>query len=130
TTKLAFTVNAAGGATVSSNSVIVTLDGAVLSGLQFSGSASTSWNVSYLGLTPNTNHTVQINVTDSNGNTAASTVTFDTFKPGYFTWEAEDYDYNGGQFFDNPQVDAYTNVSAIADVDFHDVNTGGNYLYR
>jgi hypothetical protein len=130
TNKLTFTVNAAGGSTIASNNVTVTLDGVVLSGLQFSGSSSTSWNVTYLGLTANTNHSVQINVTDSNGNSATTTVNFDTFKPSYFTWEAEDYDYNSGQFFDHPQADAYAGLTADAGVDFNDVNTGGTYLYR
>ena len=130
TNKLAFTVNVAVGSTINSTNITVTLDGVVLSGLQFGGSASTSWNVTYLGLTANTNHTAQINVIDSNGNTATTTVNFDTFKPSYYTWEAEDYDYNGGLFFPDPQVDAYTNLSATAEVDFHDVNLLGAYLYR
>jgi hypothetical protein len=131
TNKLAFTVNAAGGSTVSTNNIIVTLDGVVLSsGLQFSGSASTSWNVTFLGLTQNTNHTIQITVTDSNGNSASTTASFDTFKPSYYTWEAEDYDYTNGMFFDNPQVDAYAGLGVTAGVDFNDVNLGGTYLYR
>jgi hypothetical protein len=130
TNKLAFKVNAAGGATVNSNNVTVTLDGVLLSGMQFTGSPSTSWNVSYLGLAANTNHTAVINVIDSNGNTASTTVTFDTFQPNYFTWEAEDYDHDGGQFIDNPPVDAYAGLSASAGIDFNDVNVGGGYLYR
>jgi hypothetical protein len=130
TNKLAFTVNAAGGSTISSNNVTVTLDGVLLSGLQFTGSPSTGWVVTYPGLTQNTNHSVQINVTDSNGNSASTAASFDTFKPSYYTWEAEDYDHDGGQFFDNPQVDAYAGLNATADVDFHDNNAGGGYLYR
>jgi hypothetical protein len=130
TNKLAFTINAAGGGTISTNNVTVTLNGVQVSGLQFVGSPSTSWNVSFSGLAMNTNYTVQINVIDSNGNTATTTATFDTFKTSYYTWEAEDYDYGGGQFFDNPQVDAYTNLAVVADVDYHDVNTMGTYLYR
>jgi hypothetical protein len=133
TNRLAFTVNAAGGGTVNSNNVTVTLDGVVLtaaSGLQFTGSPSTSWTVFYNGLTQNTNHTATINVTDSNGNTASTTVTFDTFKPNYYTWEAEDYDHDSGLFYDNPQVDYYATLGGTAGVDFNDVNFGGNYLYR
>jgi hypothetical protein len=133
TNKFAFAATAIGSASINSNNVIVTLDGAVLTGLQFTGSSS-SWNVSYPGLTANTNHVATIKVTDSNGNSASTTVSFDTFKSSYFTWEAEDYDYtsNGvsGLFIDNPQVDAYTNLDATAGVDFLDVNTGGTYLYR
>jgi hypothetical protein len=86
--------------------------------------------VFYNGLTQNTNHTAKVDVTDSNGNSATSSVTFDAFKSSYFTWEAEDYDHDGGQFSDNPQVDAYTNLAVVADVDFHDNNAGGTYLYR
>jgi hypothetical protein len=133
TNRFAFTVNAAGGSTIDSNNVTVTLDGVLLTrtnGLVLTGSPSTSWTVFYNGLTQNINHTVIINVTDSNGNNASITVTFDTFKSTYFTWEAEDYDHDGGQFFDNRQVDAYAGLGATAGVDFNDVNTGGTYLYR
>jgi hypothetical protein len=133
TNRFAFTVNAAGGSTINSNNVTVTLDGVLLTatnGLLFTGSPSTSWTVFYNGLTQNAPHTVIINVTDSNGNNASITVTFDSFKSSYFTWEAEDYDHDAGQFSDNPQVDAYAGLGAAAGVDFNDVNTGGNYLYR
>ena len=127
TNRLTFTVTSSAG--VSQSSVIVTLDGVQLTGLTFTGS-TTAWNVSYNSLSLNTNHTVVISATDVNGNNATSTVTFDTFPPGLFTWESEDYDYNGGQFIDNPPVDAYFGLSAVADVDFHDVNLGGVYTYR
>lgn len=127
TNTLSFTVSSANG--VATSNITVTLDGANASGLVFSGSA-TSWNVSYPGLPGNTSHTALIAATDIYGNYTSATVSFDTFKPTNYTWEAEDYDCNGGQYFDNPQVDAYTNLSAIAGVDFKDVNLGGTYLYR
>jgi hypothetical protein len=133
TNRFAFTVNAAGGSTINSNNVTVTLDGVTLtasSGLVFTGSATTSWTVFYNGLAQNAPHTASINVTDSNGNTATIAVKFDTFKSNYYTWEAEDYDHDSGQFSDNPQVDAYAGLGATAGVDFNDVNTGGTYLYR
>ena len=41
---------------------------------------------------------------------------FDTISPIY-TWEAEDYDYNGGSTFDNPQTNAYVGQSAVSGVD-------------
>jgi hypothetical protein len=127
TNRLTFRVTSSAG--VSSNSVTVNLDGVLLTGLTFSGS-NNFWSVSYNSLALNTNHTAVISATDLNGNNATSTVTFDTFPSGLFTWEAEDYDYNGGQFIDNPPVDAYFGLSATADVDFHDVNAGGVYTYR
>jgi hypothetical protein len=127
TNRLTFTVTSSAG--VSQGSIIVTLDGVVLTGLTFSGS-TTAWNVSYTGLTPNTNHTAVISATDVNGNNATTTVAFDTFPPGLFTWEAEDYDHDGGQFIDNPPVDAYFGLNATPDVDYHDNNAGGVYAYR
>lgn len=128
TNKLSFSASSAAG--IATNNIVVTLNGVnISSSLVFTGS-STSRGISYTGLQANTNHTAIISVTDSNNNSASVTVNFDTFKSSYFTWEAEDYDYDGGQFFDNPQVDAYTNLNAVADVDYHEANTGGGFLYR
>jgi hypothetical protein len=127
TNRLTFNVTSSAG--VSQSSVIVTLDGVQLTNLTFSGSTA-AWSVSYNNLQLNTNHTVVISATDINGNNATATVTFDTFPPGLFTWETEDYDYDTGQFIDNPPVDAYFGLNATADVDFHDANFGGVYTYR
>lgn len=127
TNRLTFSVTSTVG--VTSNSITVNLDGVQVTGLTFTGSA-TSWNVSYIGLQLNTNHTAVISATDINGNNATSTVTFDTFPPNLFTWEAEDYDYGGGQFIDNPVPDAYFGLGAVLEVDYHDVNLGGVYAYR
>lgn len=127
TNKLSFAVTSSAG--VATNSVTVVLDGTVITNLVFSGSA-TARSVSYLGLKLNSPHTAVISVTDVNGNSAQTTVNFDTFSSALYTWEAEDYDHDGGKFTDNPQVDAYTNLTAILDVDFHETSTGGTYTYR
>ncbi len=127
TNKFTFKVTSSAG--VTSNNITVTIDGVQMSNLVFSGS-STAWSISSPGLAVNQPHTATVSATDANGNSGQAQVSFDTFNASYYTWEAEDYDYGGGQFFDNPQVDAYTNLAATADVDFHDANTGGTYLYR
>jgi hypothetical protein len=127
TNRLSFNVTSAAG--VNTSSISVNLNGLPLTGLTFTGNA-TAWAVSYIGLAPNTNHTALIQVTDLNGNSASLTVNFDTFSASHFTWEAEDYDYDGGLFVDNPQINAYANLSALADVDFHDANTDGTFVYR
>jgi hypothetical protein len=128
TNKLTFLAASAAG--IATNNIVVTLNGVdISSSLVFTGS-SVSRTGSYTGLPANTNLTAVIRVTDSNGNTATTTVNFDTFKSSYFTWEMEDYDHDTGQFFDNPQIDAYAGLSATVDVDFHDSNTGGTLLYR
>jgi endoglucanase len=128
TNVLTFVVSSPAG--IATNSVGLVLDGVNRSGaLEFSG-ASSNWTVRYLNLPFNTNHTAVISVTNLNGASTSAAVTFDTFQDGAYTWEAEDYDYGGGHYFDNPQVDAYANLPAAAGVDYSDVNFGGTYLYR
>jgi len=103
TNTLRFTASSASHSIAQSN-VVVTLNGVDLSGsLSFSGSPS-SWNVSgplQLGVT---NYTAVIGVTDDVGNSHSVTVYFDTFDPAGFVIEAEDFDFAGGQFIDNPQI--------------------------
>ncbi|HZV36718.1 MAG TPA: LamG-like jellyroll fold domain-containing protein, partial [Verrucomicrobiae bacterium] len=78
---------------IATSNITVTLNGVnISSGLSFSGS-STSWNVSYSGLQPNTNYTVVVSITDNAQQTHATTVNFDTFNSNNFTWEAEDFDF-------------------------------------
>jgi archaellum component FlaF (FlaF/FlaG flagellin family) len=108
---------------------VVTVNGVIVTNLVFSGSLL-NWNVSYPHLLANTTYTVTISATDLNGNLAATSVSFDTFSPANYTWEAEDFDHDGGQFIDNPQTNAYLGLAAIVDVDTHQVNFAGVDLYR
>ncbi|MDB6121599.1 MAG: hypothetical protein JWQ71_592 [Pedosphaera sp.] len=128
TNKLSFSAVSPAG--IATGNITVTLNGVNISpSLSFSGT-SISRSVSYTGLSANKTYTAVINIIDGNGNSASTTVNFDTFKPRY-TWEAEDYDHSNGQFFDNPQVNAYASLSPAADVDWHDVNNGGGgFPYR
>jgi Carbohydrate binding module (family 6) len=128
TNKFSFSASSPVG--IATNNITVALNGVDVSSSLVLGGSSTNRSVSYTGLQANTNHTITVTVTDANGNSASLTINFDTFSSGFFTWEAEDYDYDNGQFFDNPQVDAYTNLSAVVDVDYHEANTGGTFLYR
>jgi hypothetical protein len=99
TNTLVFTASSTAG--ISTNSITVTVNGINVSNLlAFSGS-STSWNVSYPHLTNNNTYAVIIKVTDINGNSATSTLNIDTYAPS-LTWEAEDFDFSGGQYIDNP----------------------------
>lgn len=46
-------------------------------------------------------------------------------------FEAEDFDYGRGRFFDNPQPGAYAGLSAVNEIDYHSLNSGqGNHAYR
>ena len=128
TNKFSFSVTSAS-ATIPTNGIHLTLNGVdVTSSLVISGS-STSRSVSYTGLKTNVTYTAVINVTDANGSTATSTVRFDTFN-ALFVWEAEDWDYAGGQYVSPWTPCAYAGLNGIEGTDFHDVNNQGNHPYR
>ncbi|MEI9866084.1 MAG: lamin tail domain-containing protein [Limisphaerales bacterium] len=128
TNRLSFTVSATAG--ISTNSVTVILDGLnVSNSLSFSGTAN-SWNVSS-PLTLNTNHTAVISVTANNGQSTTMTVSFNDFSATNYQWEAEDYDYGSGQYFDNPQTNAYAGLASTAGVDNRQVDLSASpFLYR
>jgi hypothetical protein len=55
---------------------------------------------------------------------------FDTISPAY-TFEAEDFDYNSGNYINNPQTNAYANLSGTAGIDFSNGIPGqGSASYR
>ncbi|MDR3460233.1 MAG: hypothetical protein P4N60_22625 [Verrucomicrobiae bacterium] len=87
--------------TINTNSITVSLNGInVTSNLWFFGGPST-WSVVYSNLQPNTSYSAAISVTDANGGTSTSSFKFDTWNP-VFQVEAEDFDFSGGQYIDNP----------------------------
>jgi len=112
---------------VTATNIVVTLNGTPVTNLVFSG-ASTSWTVSYSGLTLNAFYTAVITVTDNSGHVASATVGFDTFNPTNYTFEAEDFDYtsNGvsGLFIDNPETNAYSGLGAADEIDCHNASAG------
>jgi hypothetical protein len=142
TNKLVFKVS--GPYAINTNDVTVTLNGINLSSnLVFSGS-STSWDVSLSGLQSNIFYAALITVTDVNGGTFNYHVGFDTFNSANFSWEAEDFDFNNGQFIDNPvvsvnpQPDSYFQIGfisgtpAVTNVDVTTTDTAGgeHFDYR
>ena len=81
-------------------------------------------------LVTNMLYTAVIQVTDANGNKATNTLSFDTVSP-VLTFEAEDFDYSGGSYMNNPAVDAYANLSGIAGIDYSNNIPGqGSASYR
>jgi hypothetical protein len=135
---LSFTAAASAGVT----NVTVELTGSTLSGLTTiiknltlaSGltvaGPNTGETVS-AALTSNTVYAVVIQVTDANGHTATANIAyFDTIAPSY-TWEAEDFDYGGGRFIDNPQVNAYAGLVGASGTDYNNTLPGqGQSAYR
>ena len=124
-----FAFNVTSGYGIPASNIIVTVNGVIATNLVLSGS-NNSWNVSYPGLQPNMLYTIVATVTDTNGNVATTTKSFDTLNPANYMWEAEDFDYNGGDFIDNPQTNAYAGLTAVTNVDTHQVNFGGKDVYR
>ena len=81
-------------------------------------------------LVTNMLYSALIQVTDVNGNTASNTMSFDTVNPA-FTFEAEDFDYNGGHAFVNPLPDTYAGLSGISGIDYTNGILGqGSASYR
>lgn len=113
----------------------LSLNGAdVSSSLTISGSTSIK-NVSCPLLHPNVIYTAVISVTNANGVGISRTLKFDTIDPNNFVVQAEDYDYDGGQYdvANNGLLpNGYIGINtAIDGVDyFHTPGGSDPYLYR
>ncbi len=137
TNALSFTVTTVG-ATFPANGIQVSLDGInVSSNLVFTGSASSNHVVfPYLGT--NETHSVVITVTNSLGHGISLSNQFDTFNQSNYIFQAEDYDFNGGQYILSAdyQPDCYQYYSSVTNVDYHHTINGGeptdgsDYTYR
>ena len=134
---ISFHVTSASSSPIAYTNIHVVVNGAdVSSSCSYSG-ATPDISVSYAGL--NTNvwaYTASITVTDAYGFTASSTMNFDTITPTY-VWEAEDYDFTNGMFYQNPvlsstpQPDSYFGVTGTEGVDyFRAAASGQNATYR
>ena len=130
---LTFTVNSGPGVT----NVVVDLTATNL----YTGSVLLSHRTSASGLTivgsgvsaplaANSLYGATITAYDANGSTTTSKV-FDTINPAY-TWEAEDWDHDGGLYFDaSAGVNQYANLNSGAGTDYNTPSTpGGSSLYR
>ena len=115
---------------LATGNITVILDGINVSNLlNFAGSLTTQYVTCPLSL--NTNHSAVITVLAKNGLSATLTVSFNDFSPTNYQWEAEDYDYGGGRYFDNPQVDAYAGLGSVTGTDNYQADTTANpFLYR
>ena len=132
TNALSFTATTAG-ATFPTNGIKVNLDGLDVSAhLVITGSSSTE-NVVYNGLLPNAPHTAVITATNSLGHGISVTNQFDTFSQTNYMFEAEDFDYNGGQYIlvADWYPDAYQALLATDGIDFqHSSIAGEQFPYR
>ncbi len=148
TNKLTFTVSSIT-STIATNDIHTYLNGTDVSSSQTFTGVNTNWFVSVpLSLPANqVNQTCSISAKDANGLTNGVSATFDTFAQNNFMIEAEDLDFNNGQFIDNPfptaplyvAVNSYgvapagneANLSVLGvDVTTTNVTTSETYLYR
>lgn len=138
---LSFTASSPDGATIATNNISVILNGVnISSSLAFSGSSSNK-SVSYHGLQSNTVYTASISVTDSSNLTSIASSYFETtwvgVPPVLYLWEAEDFDFNSGKYYDNPLLCATPSISncyfgtfGVPEVDEHANGTAPNHQYR
>ena len=122
--------------------ITVALNGTVFSsanGLTLAGSGNNR-TATLGGLKENVNYAAVLQVVDADGATNAVSLFFDTFSPGNFVVETEDYNFGGGQYINNPvviaesalpQANAYHGQAGAAEVDFKDERqAANNYPYR
>ncbi len=141
-----FVVGPAQGASITTNGIGITLNGVpVTSGLTFTPFSGGGWTVT-LPIASNAVYSVALNVTNLDGVTSYYTNNFDTFSQNNFMIEADEFDFNGGQWIDNSiqtataasAADSYyfypagnENNSAEYGIDYTTTNvTGETYLYR
>lgn len=107
----------------------------VSSGCTFvtNGAGSTNVTVNYVGLPQQALNTAVMTATDGLGLAGTVTVNFDTFNPDNFIVKAEEFDYNGGQFIDNPvytntaEPDSYFGLDSMEAIDTHKGQTTGDF---
>jgi len=138
---ISFNVSSPSGYAINNSSIGLVLNGMnVSSSLAISGSSSNK-NVGYHGLQSNTVYTASITVTDSFNLTASANSYFETtwvgVPPILYLWEAEDFDFTNGMYFDQPVLgntigtsNCYFGTVGVEGVDEHSNGTAANHVYR
>ena len=116
----------------------VTSDGAipkenisvVLNGLDYSSELSiegdeSAWNVSLLSLSANMVYEGEVLIRSVQGGLTSQLLSFETFSSDSFTFEAEDWNYDRGDYINNPDVGDYFDLGGSVDsegIDFHELS--------
>src|SRR5262249_8787698 len=113
---------------VAQANIVVTVNGAnVTSQLSFTGN-NTDRTVTLPALAANVFYRVNITVTDLSGYQFSQGWVFNTFVNNLFFIEGEDYNFDGGQFIDNPQLSSVPGPNNYLDrlgtegIDAHQTN--------
>jgi hypothetical protein len=138
---LSFNVSSPSGFTINASAIGLVVNDVNVSGsLAISGSSSNK-NVSYHGLQSNTVYTASITVTDAFNLTASANTYFETtwvgVPPVLYLWEAEDFDFTNGLYYDFPTLcstigtpNCYFGTVGVEGVDEHSNGTAPSHLYR
>jgi hypothetical protein len=128
---ISFSVSSPSSTPINSSGIHLVVNGTDVSGSStITPVSSSSYNVLYSGILPNVwSYTASITVTDSVGLTASSSMAFDTIVSTNL-WEAEDYDFTNGLYYDSPvissspQANCYVQVTGALNVDYFSSSTG------
>lgn len=138
---ITFNVSSPSGFTINNSAIGLVVNGVNVSGsLAISGSSSNK-NVAYHGLQSNTVYTASITVTDSFNLTASANTYFETtwvgVPPALSLWEAEDFDFTNGMYYDFPALcntigspNCYFGTVGVEGVDEHSSGSAPNHVYR
>jgi hypothetical protein len=132
TNKLVFNASSS---TANINTVNLVVNGIDVSGSLVTSGPANNLSCSYTGLAQNQPvNTAVITATDANGLSTTASATFDTFAPTNFLIEAEEFDFNSGQFIDNPDytdgnpadANSYYGLGSTEGVDTHKGGSAGS----
>lgn len=138
---LTFRARSPSGFAINASGIQVVVNGADVSGaLSVTGPAANR-EVAYYGLESNRVYTASIAVTDAVGFTATTTTAFETawagLPPVIYLWEAEDYDFDQGQYVNDPVLctvsgnpQCYFGKTGVEGVDYHSVVANTSHAYR
>jgi len=133
TNTLTFTANSSSGFNLTNIDLVVNgLDVTASCTYVTNGTGSTNVTVYYANLPQQSINTVVMTTIDSLGLSGNSTVTFDTFAATNFIVKAEEFDFNNGQYIDNPDYtntpdpNSYYGLSSVEGVDTHKGQTTGD----
>jgi hypothetical protein len=138
---ISFNVSSPSGFAISSNAIGLVVNGVNVSSILAVSGSSSNKNVAYLGLQSNTVYTASVTVTDAFNLTASANTYFETtwvgVPPVVFLWEAEDFDFTNGMYFDQPVLcdtigspNCYFGTVGVEGVDEHNNGTAPSHVYR
>ncbi len=114
---------------VASNAFTVSLNGVDRTTELVVSGSNTNRQGSLAGLLPNRFYHVALTLTDLATNTSSYTIDFDTIDQNNFTFEAEDWNFDGGQFLDTvvlsstPGPSNYLDRVGVEEVDENELST-------